>query len=70
MAEKSLPRVDHASGTREALPKCCAGCGTTEKSLMAPVPNARNYTGPMFCLSCNPRFAGGGDAAMRLLVTL
>jgi hypothetical protein len=69
MAEKSLPRVDHARGTGEASPKCCAGCGGSDKSLMAPHPNAREYEGPMFCLSCNPRFAGGGDAAMRLMVS-
>jgi hypothetical protein len=64
--EKSIPRVE--SG--KASPKCCAGCGTTEKSLMAPHPNARNYTGPMYCMSCNPRFSATGDAATRLLVTL
>ncbi len=38
-------------------PKGCTGCGTTEKALMAPKPNAGAcYTGPMYCLSCNPRF--------------
>jgi hypothetical protein len=68
MDKNSVARVDHASG--KALPKSCAGCGNTEKSLMAPRPNARNYSGPFYCMSCNPRFAGGGDAAMCLLVSL
>jgi hypothetical protein len=36
----------------------CEGCGATTKTLTAPIPNARDYTGPMFCLSCNPRFLG------------
>jgi hypothetical protein len=66
MAEKSIPRVEQASG--KALPKCCAGCAATEKSLMAPVPNARNYSGPFYCMSCNPRFAA--SAALRSLVSL
>ena len=34
----------------------CSGCGTTTKTLTAPIPNARDYEGPMYCLSCNPRF--------------
>ncbi len=63
MIEQSVPRVERKAS------RCCAGCGSTKKSLLAPHPNARNYTGPLFCMSCNPRFAGGGDAAMRLLVT-
>jgi hypothetical protein len=64
LIEQSVPRVESV----KASPKGCAQCGTAEKSLMAPVPNARNYTGPMYCLSCNPRFAA--TAAMRLLVSL
>jgi hypothetical protein len=64
MAEKSIPRVENGKASR-----CCAGCAATEKSLMAPHANARNYAGPLYCVSCNPRFAGGGDAALRLLVT-
>ncbi len=67
MDKNSVARVDHASG--KASPKCCAGCGDAEKARMAPVPNARDYAGPMFCLSCNPRFAGGGVAALRLMVS-
>ena len=39
--------------------KGCAECGTTEHALMAPEPNMRNYSGPLYCLSCNPRFGGG-----------
>ena len=43
----------------------CAECGRADKSLTAPKPNARGYTGPMYCLSCNPRFSGGiGARAM------
>ena len=34
----------------------CPGCGTTTKTLTAPIPNARGHEGPMYCLSCNPRF--------------
>jgi hypothetical protein len=35
----------------------CSGCGTTTKTLTAPHPNAgHGYRGPMYCLSCNPRF--------------
>ncbi len=35
----------------------CAGCGTTEKTLTAPRQNVgHGYRGPMYCLSCNPRF--------------
>lgn len=64
MAEKSIPRVENG----EASPKSCAGCGDTEKSRMAPHANAREYAGPMYCGSCNPRFAA--TAATRLLVTL
>lgn len=42
---------------------CCAGCGRRDKSLTAPYPNARDYAGPMYCLSCNPRFTGVGMVA-------
>jgi hypothetical protein len=35
----------------------CASCGTTTKTLTAPRPNVgHGYRGPMYCLSCNPRF--------------
>jgi hypothetical protein len=35
----------------------CSGCGTTTKTLTAPRPNVgHGYRGPMYCLSCNPRF--------------
>jgi ribosomal protein S27AE len=63
MDSQSIPRTE----TVKALPKCCAGCGSTEKSLMAPHANARNYSGPFYCMSCNPRFAA--TAALRSLVT-
>jgi hypothetical protein len=56
MDTKTLPRE---TKTR----KCgqCAECGTTTKTLTAPHSGARNYTGPMYCLSCNPRFLGTLD---------
>jgi hypothetical protein len=35
----------------------CASCGTRAKTLTAPRPNVgHGYTGPMYCLHCNPRF--------------
>ena len=35
----------------------CSGCRTTTKTLTAPRPNVgHGYAGPMYCLSCNPRF--------------
>ena len=43
-----------ATTTREK--GTCSGCGATTKTLTAPIPNARDYEGPMYCLSCNPRF--------------
>jgi hypothetical protein len=37
----------------------CASCGTATKTLTAPRPNVgHGYTGPMYCLPCNPRFGG------------
>ena len=37
----------------------CSGCGTTTRALTAPKPNVgHGYTGPMYCLVCNPRFGG------------
>jgi hypothetical protein len=43
-------REARASGT-------CVSCGTTTKTLTAPRPNVgHGYTGPMYCLVCNPRF--------------
>jgi hypothetical protein len=35
----------------------CSGCGTRAKALTSPRPNVgHGYMGPMYCLSCNPRF--------------
>jgi hypothetical protein len=35
----------------------CSGCSTSTKTLTAPHPNVRHgCEGPMYCLSCNPRF--------------
>ncbi len=45
-----------ATTTRER--GTCSECGTTTKTLTAPHSGARDYTGPMYCLSCNPRFGG------------
>ena len=50
----SLAYPAHETTTRER--GTCAGCGTTTKTLMAPISNARGYEGPMYCMSCNPRF--------------
>jgi len=65
--EQSLERA-LASRTLEgdqASPTCkrgtCAGCGSTTKALIAPRRGVgHGYTGPMHCLSCSPRFSGGG----------
>ncbi len=38
----------------------CSGCGTTTKTLTAPHPTVgHGYEGPMYCMSCNPRFFTG-----------
>jgi hypothetical protein len=50
--EKSLAQP--APTTREK--GTCSGCGATTKTLTAPIQGARDYEGPMYCLSCNPRF--------------
>ena len=42
------------SSTRER--GTCSGCGTATKTLLAPISNARDYEGQMYCMSCNPRF--------------
>ena len=53
--KESVAHTGHeATATRER--GTCSGCGTTTKTLMAPIPNARDYEGPMYCMSCNPRF--------------
>ena len=45
--------------------KSCTGCGTTEKALMVPKPNAgHGYDRPVYCLSCNPRFFRAGVALL------
>ena len=48
------PAPETTNTTRER--GTCSGCGTTTKTLTAPHLNARDYTGPMYCMSCNPRF--------------
>lgn len=69
VGEISLSRRVPQRDRKQDQSRTCAGCGvpSTEKPLMAPHKNARGYTGPMYCLSCNPRFVGG-DAAMRWMV--
>ena len=54
MATASLAHPAHETTARER--GTCSRCGTTTKALMAPIPNARDYEGPMYCMSCNPRF--------------
>ena len=55
MIKESVAHTGHeATATRER--GTCFGCGTTTKTLMAPILNARGYEGPMYCMSCNPRF--------------
>ncbi len=56
MIETTIAQPAQPTTTREK--GTCSGCGTTTKTLTAPHSGARNYTGPMFCLGCNPRFAG------------
>ncbi|CAN5133133.1 hypothetical protein BH24ACT19_BH24ACT19_21570 [soil metagenome] len=56
---KSLAHPAHPVPEETRERGACAGCGTTEKALTAPKPNARDYEGPMYCLSCNPRFFTG-----------
>jgi len=53
---KSLAHPAHETTPTTRERGTCAGCGTTAKTLTAPIPNARDYTGPMYCMSCNPRF--------------
>ena len=51
-AHPVVPEGTHERGT-------CASCGTTTKTLTAPRANVgHGYTGPMYCLPCNPRFGG------------
>ena len=51
-AQPVVPEETHERGT-------CASCGTRAKTLTAPRPNVgHGYTGPMYCLPCNPRFGG------------
>jgi hypothetical protein len=53
--ERSLAHPVVPEETRERGQ--CSGCGTTTKTLTAPRPNVgHGYRGPMYCLSCNPRF--------------
>ncbi len=58
MDTKSLAQPAHPVVPEETRERGqCSGCGTTTKTLTAPRPNVgRGYRGPMYCLSCNPRF--------------
>ena len=56
MDTKSLAQPAHETTNATRERGTCAGCSTTTKTLMAPISNARGYTGPMYCMSCNPRF--------------
>ncbi len=56
MDTASLAQPAHKTTTTRKRGQC-SRCGTTAKTLMAPVPNVgHNYTGGMYCMSCNPRF--------------
>ncbi len=49
--------VIHSKSLRHQLRASSgSGCGTAIKTLLAPIPNARDYEGQMYCMSCNPRF--------------
>ena len=56
--ERSLARPAHPVDPDETRQRgTCYGCGTTTKTLTAPHANVgHGYRGPMYCLSCNPRF--------------
>ena len=58
MIKKSLAHPAHPVVPEETRERgTCSGCGTTTKTLTAPRPNVKHgYEGPMYCLSCNPRF--------------
>ncbi len=69
MAKTSVAQPEKHTTTRET--GTCAGCGTTEKTLTAPRPNAgHGYKGEMYCVACNPRFGlrGIGRANLARLV--
>jgi hypothetical protein len=55
---KSLAHSAHPMVLEETRERgTCSGCGTTTKTLTNPRPSAgHGYRGPMYCLSCNPRF--------------
>ncbi len=56
MDTKSLAHPAHETTTTRER-GTCSGCGTTTKTLTAPRPNVdHDYEGPMYCMSCNPRF--------------
>ncbi len=57
MAKTSVAHPAHPVPEETRERGTCSGCGTTTKTLTAPRPNVgHGYRGPMFCLSCNPRF--------------
>jgi hypothetical protein len=56
--ERSLAHPAHPVVPEEIRERGqCSECDTTTKTLTAPHPNVGHcYTGPMYCLACNPRF--------------
>jgi hypothetical protein len=58
MVKTSLAQPAHPAVPEETRERgTCSGCGATTKTLIAPRPNVgHGYSGPMYCLSCNPRF--------------
>ncbi len=54
VAEKTTEAPERERGS-------CAGCGSKDRALMVPAKGiSKGYSGPMFCMGCNPRFADGG----------
>jgi hypothetical protein len=58
MATTSLVHPAHPVVAEETCERgICSGCGTKAKTLTTPRPKVEHgYRGPMYCLSCNPRF--------------
>jgi hypothetical protein len=57
MANTSLAHAAHPFPEETRGLGTCSGYGTTTRTLTAPRPHVgHGYRGPMYCLSCNPRF--------------
>lgn len=62
MSETTILKTNTAIKDRvERERGSCAGCGCKDRALMVPGRGiSKGYSGPMFCMGCNPRFADGG----------